>query len=131
MLTNEIKLQKIQSQLKTNAEALQSLNDTMEALELLAQEGVDLVDHEWCVSPYQGIERKQLPLVRRALGKLRLAGKSPAHDFDTSNRISVRMQPVSKRFSHMCFTYHTKFRKGGKCKVVTQEYKSQSLVCEV
>jgi len=131
MLTTEIKLKKIQSQLKLNADALQTLNDTMEALELLAAEGIDLVEHEWSVSHYHTVKNTQLPLVRRALGKLRLSGKSPAHDFDTSNQLAVRMQPVNKRFAHMCFTYHTKFRRGGKCKVVTQTYSSPSLVCEV
>ena len=80
------------------------------------------------------ITRDELPKVRQALGRLKMTGKTTAHDFDSTNEILVSVQPMNKDFP-FTFVYRSKYRAGGKCRVVRNTYKpaayeSVSLVCD-
>ena len=108
----------------------------VEMVKSLESAGLDMrrVD-EWDVKSTSGIAvtRAELPTLRKVVGKLKVQYKSPAYDFDTTNELQVTIQPVDKELP-FSFTYRTKYRKGGKCKVVEQvspAYVSKSLVCEV
>jgi hypothetical protein len=78
------------------------------------------------------VERSQLPIIRKALGRLEMTGKDLAGDFDSSNEVCVTVKPKAKEFNRLRFVYRTKFRAGGKCKVVESTYTPyKSLVCSV
>jgi hypothetical protein len=78
------------------------------------------------------IKREDLPKVRKIVGRLQLAGKELAHDFDESGQINVTMKPMDKT-NPVMFVYKTKYRRGGKCEVVENVNPAtitKSLVCK-
>jgi hypothetical protein len=78
------------------------------------------------------ITRDQLPAIRKAVGRLEVSGKSIAGDFDRTNEVQVSVRPKAEKFNKLEFTYRSKFRNGGKCKVVEQQGSSyKTLVCSV
>lgn len=100
---------------------------------LLAAEGFDLklgrYDSQW---PMLTVEKKDLPRVYKALGKMALVGKNVE---DTKTRtIRVQLQPVA--FDNVTICYSTKLPRGGKCKIVKVTEKSSrctraTLVCGI
>jgi hypothetical protein len=77
------------------------------------------------------ITREQLPMIRRVVGRLEINGKCIPSDFDQTNEVKVTVRPKAEKFKRLEFAYRTKFRKGGKCKVVKQVSTYQTLVCSV
>ena len=79
------------------------------------------------------VDKSQLTAIRGVVGRLKMRGKDAAHDFETSNEIAVKLEPVDKSIP-IVFEYRTKFRKGGKCEVVqtiSPASINTSLVCKL
>lgn len=79
------------------------------------------------------VNRKDLSKVRKVVGRLTMVGKDTAWDFDKTNELAVRLAPVDTTNFPVTFEYRTKYRKGGKCKLVQRVSPasiSTSLVCE-
>ena len=90
---------------------------------------------EWDVKflSFIDVQASELPAVRKVVGRLSVVGKDTAWDFDTTNELSVTVRPKSDDYP-FSFRYRTKYRKGGKCEVVTSATPPQvrtNLVCKV
>ena len=118
------------------AEKSQKIVAYVDMVKALEGAGVDVSKiNKWDVQFCDTIEvpRHDLSKVRKVVGRLKMAGKSMAYDFDRTNEIQVTLQPMDKALPFK-FAYRTKFRKGGKCEVVENvqpAYVSKSLVCKV
>lgn len=115
--------------------SMERLQKYAEQVELMQEEtGIDFKVNQWTLrygSSFD-ISRAQLPVLRKALGRLEVYGKNVADDFDTTGELVVTVKPKAEKFNQLRFVYRTKFRPGGKCKVVEQTQSSyKSLVCEV
>jgi hypothetical protein len=96
--------------------------------------GLEMVSSQWDLryGNAMRITREQLPMIRKAVGRLEISGKSVAGDFDTTGEIQVLVRPKTEKFKRLEFIYRSKFRNGGKCKVVEQQGGSyKTLVCSV
>jgi len=87
------------------------------------------------------ITREQLPLVRAAVGRLRMVGKSLLDSWELSDEerrhggdwIKVTMRPIAGDLKEFSFAYHLPYREGGTCKIVEeplQQTTYRTLVCE-
>lgn len=106
--------------------------EQVEAFEEAA--GIEFVKSQWDLRYGSALEitRDQLPLIRKVVGRLEVGGKSVTNDFDRTNEIRVTVKPKAEKFKRLEFAYRTKFRNGGKCKVVEQQGSSyKTLVCSV
>ena len=96
----------------------------------------ELTGKNFCTSeydvdnPYFEIQREELPLIRKALGRLSVLRKEVAWDYDTTGEIEVYIMPSSKDFDFITFRYRSKLRSTAKCKVVESTNTYRSLVCE-
>jgi len=96
--------------------------------------GIEFVRSQWDLRYGSALEitRDQLPMIRKTVGRLEISGKSVAGDFDQTNEVRVTVKPKADKFKRLEFAYRTKFRNGGKCKVVEQQGTSyKTLVCGV
>lgn len=75
------------------------------------------------------IKREDLPALRKAIGRVTVVGKNVSQYSSEPNTISVTLKPLSSNFSKLRFTYKTKLRNGGKCKIVEQVSTYKTLVC--
>jgi hypothetical protein len=129
-MDNAIKLEKIRNLLDSQRRQQEIIANTIEALEMMEKEGLVNVESVWGITSYLNVQKSQLSAIRKLFGRLTMMGKDTASDFDETNDIIVSMAPTDKKFSHMRFQYRTKYRRGGKCKVVSQVEQYKSLVCE-
>ena len=114
------------------------MNEKIRAIEgyflahgLLVGEGVILPVNRYDVSSAEyTVDVKQLPAIRRALGRLELWTKRPVEK--RRNKIWVVLRPADKAFQHLRFKYKSKLPAGTKCKIVTRRYNSRDrvIVCE-
>lgn len=133
MLTDAMVLDKIESKINDHKQDLERFRNRVDAIRKLENVGLDLVKDRWDISNYQyRVTRDQLPLIRKALGRLTMNGKTAAYDFDKTNEIEVTLSPMDKQFSDLRFVYRVKFRKGGKCRIIRSQsqYENVSLVCD-
>ena len=78
------------------------------------------------------VNKSDLTAIRQVVGRLSISGKDTASDFNDTNEIVVTLKPSDD--SPVKFSYRTKYRKGGKCKVVESLMPAsicKSLVCEI
>ena len=126
---------KVQARLAAEfAERLADLEKYAEQIrEFEEVSGIEMVQSQWDLRYGNSlrITREQLPMIRKAVGRLVISGKNLAGDFDQTGEVQVSVQPKAEKFNKLEFVYRTKFRNGGKCKVVEQTSKYKSLVCSV
>ena len=108
--------------LKRNAAAIAKLEELTGKSFCTSEYDVD--------TPYFEIKREELPLIRKAVGRLSVIRKEVAWDYDTSNEIEVYIMPSSKDFDFITFRYRSKLRPSAKCKVVETKSTHRALVCE-
>lgn len=101
-------------------------------LALLNAEGVYVKYSKWgldCGDTYD-VDVKQLPAIRRALGRLKADGKGLVER--SATKIWVYLTPVDPQFKHFRFRYKAKLPTGAKCRIVKRRQSSsyRSLVCE-
>jgi len=128
--------EKAQASIATDfAERMDSLKKYSEQVELLQDAtGIDFKVSVWSLRYASAFDvtRAQLPVLRKAVGRFEVYGKNVADDFETSNELTVMVRPKAEKFNKLRFVYRTKFRSGGKCKVIEQKQSSyKTLVCEV
>lgn len=110
---------------------IDELRKTARQIEILEER----TEQKFCKSVYDisyptfEIERKDLPLVRKAVGRLTIDSKTVPCDFDTSNKIEVTVRPHDERMSNLRFRYRTEIKSGSKCQVVEQKTSYKTLVC--
>lgn len=116
------------------AQRMAEMKEYAEQVELFEEvTGLEFVRSQWDLRYGNTLEvtRDQLPAIRKAVGRLEISGKCIANDFDRTNEVRVTVKPKSDKFKRLEFAYRTKFRNGGKCKVVEQVSTYKSLVCSV
>ncbi len=91
--------------------------------------GRDVVHSKWNIQCYIQITKKELPFVRKIVGRLTMTGKTIGCSTPGKETVNVNMKPLSKEWGELEFQYSTKFR-AGKCKIVEQPTSSyKTLVC--
>jgi hypothetical protein len=124
--------QRLREVLASNAERLQSIDQTYQAAALLDAAGFEVPTFtNWNNDGFHlEVEQRDLPRVYRALGRLKLAGKDLA---DCKKRlIKIALRPVD--YPSIVIRYQTKLPRKAKCKIVTVREKARrykSLVCDV
>ena len=108
--------------LKRNAAAIAKLEELTGKTFCNSEHDVD--------TPYFEIKREELPLIRKAVGRLSVMRKEVAWDYNTTGEIEVYIMPSSKDFDFITFRYRSKLRPSAKCKVVESTNTYRSLVCE-
>lgn len=132
MLTDRIAIEAIERTTKSIERQMRDVQNRIQAIKLLENEGLDMVANSFDVTRYSyTIERGQLPQVRRAMGRLTVVSKEPSYHFDDDRMLDVTVRPLKKEFSDLRFRYKTKYRSGGRCKVVAQTttWTDKKLVC--
>lgn len=80
------------------------------------------------------IDKKDLPKIRKAVGRLTVAFKRVPSDYDTTKEIIVVLEPMKQEYKDIGFTfaYRQKYYGGKKCRVVkrVQSYTTTSLECD-
>jgi hypothetical protein len=96
-------------------------------------DGIEIEQDQWKIRYRSDIrvKREDLPKLRKALGRLQAVGKSVPYDYESTGEVVVRVKPMAQEFSKLRFEYRTKFRKGGKCRIVKQENSYTTIVCDV
>ena len=74
------------------------------------------------------VERKDLPALRKIVGRLKVTEKNVPWNFNDTNELVVHVKPQNEAFSELSFHYRAPL-KGTKCKVETQVSTYQTLVC--
>ena len=74
------------------------------------------------------MSREDLPALRKAVGRLKVTGKSVAYDYDRTNELVISVKPENEEFSELSFCYRAQL-KGTRCKVETQVSTYRTLVC--
>lgn len=75
------------------------------------------------------VDRKNLPKLRKAVGRLKVTTKSVPYNFDTTNELIIHVKPQDEAFSELSFYYRAPL-KGERCKVETQVSTYKTLVCK-
>jgi len=77
------------------------------------------------------VDIKQLPAIRRALGRLTKTNSHPVQN-TRKNEIWVVLRTTDEQFKHIQFRYKTKLPKGAKCRIVTakERHSTRQLICE-
>lgn len=139
-MTRTLSLRDLKEKVQANmaadfAQRLAEIEEYAEQVEAFEEvTGLEFVRSQWDLRYGSALEitRDQLPLIRKAVGRLEISGKSVAGDFDRTNEVRVTVKPKAEKFKRLEFAYRTKFRNGGKCKVVEQQGSSyKTLVCSV
>lgn len=76
------------------------------------------------------VTREDLPKIRKAIGRVKVVYKAVPHDFEKTKEVVVQIKPLAKEFEKLTFQYRTKFRNGGKCRIVKQESTYTTIVCD-
>jgi len=101
------------------------------AYQLLAGEGVNVTPSTW---DYDGgtfkVDVKELPAIRRALGRLEKAGTQAVDEPRNRTKIWVMLRPCDPQFQHIGFKYMSKLKKGAKCKIMRRRSTYVTMVCE-
>ncbi len=110
--------------------AVQKVTNTIEAVKRLNAVGFDLKVNNYNVNFFtMTVEPKDLPKVRRALGRLRPAGKEPV---DAKKKtVQVCLTPDDFHRYPIFIYYNQKLPKGAKCRIVSKKVVQHQLVCEV
>jgi hypothetical protein len=121
------------------AEAAKSANRVVvhnEVVEALREKGLELKNHSiWDIQYGCAIKvgKHELSKVREVVGRLKMAGKGLAYDFDKTREVTVTLAPMNEEKFPVTFEYRTKYRAGGKCEVreeVSPARTYKSLVCQ-
>lgn len=130
MLTLEMQNQAMANRFENFKRELDSFAKKCEAIKKVEAAGFDLVKNQWYICCSHEIPKERLGELRKIVGRVQVESKCPAGDFETTNELLIYIRPMSEEFKCMQFTYRTKFRGGGKCRVVTHASTYQTLVCE-
>jgi hypothetical protein len=113
-----------------HVKALEQFNQRVKMLVMLKAEGIDLMTSEWNLNSWvQRIDRKDLPTLRRLFGRLKVTANEVPYDYAKTQEIVVHVVPMKEEFSNLKFTYRKPYKGDGKCKIVEQVSKYQTLVC--
>ena len=125
----------LESAAKSFTEKVERIRKYAETVNRLLDASVSVDTNRYRVENCAAIRvaKADLPKIRKVVGPLRVTYKCLSGDFETSENLVVYLRPSNKEFSHMEFSYYTKFRAGGKCRVEVKktEYIDRSLVCSV
>lgn len=113
------------------ADKIRKIENTYLAHGLLVGEGVALSANEYELTGADWeIDVKQLPAIRRALGRLQLVNKTAVQN--KRSYVWMVIAPADKAFEHLHFRYRQKLPKGAKCRIISRRYSysSKALVCE-
>lgn len=135
MITGEGLAKALAMATKDFAETVGSIQEYAQQLEKFAQrvEGLEVREDEYAIR-YRSeifIKRQDLPKLRKAIGRVQVVTKHVPHDHETTKEIAVVVKPLAKEFEKLRFKYRTKFRNGGKCRIVKQENSYATIVCDV
>ena len=130
MLIAEMVQKEVESRIKSFQDSITKVNKVAAAMKKVEEgTGLDLVTYHGSLNwPSFHVERKDLPAIRRVVGRVKITGRDVPYDYETTHEIIVRIEPVKEEFSDLMFSYRTPHR-GGKCHVETTVHKSQVLVC--
>lgn len=132
MYNETMLIEAVQLQVESNQKTMDRILKNAKAIRKIEQEaGISLIDSKYAL--YYGesihIDRKDLPKIRKVVGRLRVDSKDVAGDYEVSKQIAVFVVPKNEEFSSLRFTYRTPHR-GTRCRVETSVYKQISLVCD-
>jgi hypothetical protein len=132
MLTATKKSSVVSDMVSSFNTSLKATLEKMEAIEKVEAAGIELEQSDSSYLSYQHrVTREQLPLIRKIVGRVKVISKTVPYDFDRTGEVNVTVRPIAEAFKMLDFTYRTKFRNGGKCKVVeTQSSTYKTIVCE-
>ena len=135
MLTNELLLKTLENEQERQAKLNEEIRKRAKAIQVVEQKtGIELVKR-WFnrYTDIFDVDKKDLPKLRKVVGRMEVVGKSPAYDYDVSKNLDITVKPMKDEFSSLRFRYKKQYLGHGKCKVVTTTYTTSNtqLVCPV
>jgi len=128
MLTKEMASESIMGLADTMAESLTKRKKWCDkCIKLESLVGKSLVNSRWAIGSSIDIEKKDLPVIRKVVGRFNMVYKTHV-ERQGKDMVRVVIKPQSKDWKPLQFAYEVQYRPG-KCKVVEQTHSYKTLVC--